>query len=313
MAGLYRLRAYEYGMLNKFEDAEKDFKESIILEPKISRAYFGLANVQENLGKFDDAIKNIGVCIRLRPDYDLPYKIRAWLFLSIKSDFLDAIKDDDKVLEIKPDSTTYFYRGIAYFYLNQFDKGMEDVKKAYQLGFRPSEIEAGIVDQFQNPHRNEKLDFLNGIELIKPQGYMNYGKTLSLNVNSYTLIKFKVSNMKIFNIAIGNVMVNLLGVNIDWDFHPRFDLLLLQGISGLSSDAIISNEHKITINNQQWWVFDVNFEGDSKSEFTYHGFLTAYHQTLFFVITSYGGRNVSSQEIVEFTQDVNFLLNQIKG
>ena len=87
--------------LKEFEDAQKNWKQSIKINPTYFDAYNNLINALLNLEKYDEALIYIHKAIKIEPEnYELYHK-QGNLFL--KNKIKEAIKNFDKALQIKID------------------------------------------------------------------------------------------------------------------------------------------------------------------------------------------------------------------
>jgi tetratricopeptide (TPR) repeat protein len=104
----------------------RDFNTAISLRPDYVKAYNGRGLVNENLKRYDDAIRDFGKCLEIKPDYHKAYNNRSvsllLLFYTVcltmsnlthraivfddLGDHTRAIADYTKATELHP---TYFY------------------------------------------------------------------------------------------------------------------------------------------------------------------------------------------------------------
>ncbi len=118
--------------LNKFEQAELDFRNTIQKDKKIIEAYVGLA---ESLYKQDKLNEALGVCMNTigkNDSYKPAYILRAKIYQK-KVDFPNAINDLSKVIMLFPNdpdiNQIYLTRGDLYFDFNQHLNAINDYAK----------------------------------------------------------------------------------------------------------------------------------------------------------------------------------------
>ena len=154
---LLQLRANCYAEVGETKKAIKDYKAIVKFDQKDPVVYYNLGVTYLKLAKFKDAIMAYSHSVQLKPDYINAYQGRATAktyindYESAIEDFTPAIKgrgvakcminryneavnDFSYILELQPDDgLAYYYRGLAYYSLNQTYKGCNDIEKASQL------------------------------------------------------------------------------------------------------------------------------------------------------------------------------------
>jgi len=126
--------------LEKYSDAQREFKMAIQLNKNYSRAYTGLALVNIFTGKLDSALENLtsgSECAASNEDrlfvnvgkiryYTVSKADTGWLE-SATAHFDEAVKIDAKY------SPAYYYMGLAYKEGLQFDKAAEMFARVVQI------------------------------------------------------------------------------------------------------------------------------------------------------------------------------------
>lgn len=126
--------------LEKYSDAQREFKMAIQLDKNYSKAYTGLALVNIFTGKMDSALENLMsgsqyamsnedklfVNVSKIRYYSLSKTDTKWLESAV-AQFEEAVKTDPKY------SPAYYYMGFAYKEGLQFDKAAEMFAKVVQI------------------------------------------------------------------------------------------------------------------------------------------------------------------------------------
>lgn len=90
-----------------------------------SDAYLKLKN-------YEEAIKDYSEDIKLASNPLLGYKKRSIAYFELQ-DEENSINDFTKVIELKPTSNNYYYRGNAYFQFKKYQNAIDDYTKAIEL------------------------------------------------------------------------------------------------------------------------------------------------------------------------------------
>ena len=100
----------------------------------------------------DRAIADFTKAIQLNSNYTDAYYYRGMAY-SDKGDFGHAVADFTKVIEARPDAVVYCYRGMAWLYLEEWEKAKADLIIAKEQGIEkygiplPPEIAAMLTPQ----------------------------------------------------------------------------------------------------------------------------------------------------------------------
>ena len=151
---LYLSRAVEFAIVQDYSSAIEDINKTLILsdnnsDPNIIISYFLRANwrykqleYQRATGELTDAnkldfeliLRDLDQVIRLQPDFAFAYYNKANI-LCTQKDFQDAIKYYTSAIENDQDfAEAYFNRGLTYIFINETEKGLDDLSKAGELG-----------------------------------------------------------------------------------------------------------------------------------------------------------------------------------
>ena len=173
-ASLYFGRAMDFMLVQDYENALKDLKQVISLKPDMLLAHFARAIIRSKqmeynrlqrepgvmdtgtglnlpeLGniagkprmpeistksiEYDEILKEYETIIRINPDFIYAYYNRAEIF-SLEKDYRAAIADYSKAIELEPQfAEAYFNRGISRLAIGETASGLDDLRKAGELG-----------------------------------------------------------------------------------------------------------------------------------------------------------------------------------
>jgi tetratricopeptide (TPR) repeat protein len=84
--------------------------------------------------EYEGILKEYEEIIRLNPDFIYAWYNRAEIF-SLEKDYRAAIADYNKAIELEPQfAEAYFNRGIARLSIGETASGLDDIRKAGELG-----------------------------------------------------------------------------------------------------------------------------------------------------------------------------------
>ncbi|MBI4713232.1 MAG: tetratricopeptide repeat protein [Planctomycetes bacterium] len=143
------LNHYLYGRLLEGAALEKEFSTALELEQKSPDTllrfwiYYGLAQFYKDGQKWDDAIKYLGDCLKLRPDYTEAQHYSA-LCVYQKGDIDKAIGQWDKVIAVNPDyADARLGKATALKAQGKFDQAIKELEviikkdEAYWNAYEP--------------------------------------------------------------------------------------------------------------------------------------------------------------------------------
>ncbi len=94
----------------------------------------GLPTQDKDKIEYDQILDYYSRAIALAPKFEYAYFNRAEIKAS-QQDYKSAIADYDEVLKIDPElAEAYFNRGLCYLSIQQVDKGVDDLRRAGELG-----------------------------------------------------------------------------------------------------------------------------------------------------------------------------------
>ena len=198
---LYRITLLEYSVKKYYKKIKADINRMIEISSKdtmqLAQCYQSLAILEQQNNNEELALQGIEKAISLRPNYyffnyikclillkfqtnkAMPYieeyitkyptvlnfRFAKVQYLENHSEYLKALVEVDKMLEI---DTTYFshtIKGIIYYRLNNFDKSCEEMNKAIKLGYDMSkyQLNAFCTGSFGEDEKETIMDKLKYI------------------------------------------------------------------------------------------------------------------------------------------------------
>ncbi|MBX9688896.1 MAG: tetratricopeptide repeat protein [Candidatus Obscuribacterales bacterium] len=121
----------KYLYLDDNEGALLDFDGSLSLF-KDATNYWYRGQIYEEQKNFELAIKDFSSAIELDSGFVKAYRDRAFAYTQLRRD-RDALKDYNTVIAANPIDTDYLNRGLIFFDLENFEKSVQDLRKAASL------------------------------------------------------------------------------------------------------------------------------------------------------------------------------------
>jgi len=107
--------------------AEKEFLESIEINPNYSNGYLFYADYLTMLGKFDQARVYLDKAIELFPNALINYHVSSGIYFDLGK-FEEALKENEKLLEIDKNFKPSYWRKFAiYFYMGEGLKAINEL------------------------------------------------------------------------------------------------------------------------------------------------------------------------------------------
>lgn len=175
-ASLYFGRGMDFMLIQDYENALKDIRRAVDLDPNLLLAHFAWAVIRtkqveydrlqsepimmdKNMGidlpvpagkgigskpklpeisvksiEYEEILREYETIIRLDPDFMYAYYNRAEIF-TLEKDYRAAIDDYTRAIKIEPQfAEAYFNRGIARLSIGETQNGLDDLRKAGELG-----------------------------------------------------------------------------------------------------------------------------------------------------------------------------------
>jgi tetratricopeptide (TPR) repeat protein len=137
---------------NKNKEALEFFDKILELVPKsnFKDLYVNKGTALARLGKYQKAIDNYNLAIKLNANYEMVYLNKGISLLMLGRN-LEAIENFDKVIEFNPNSyDAYNNKGAALGYLNKYQEAIDNYNKAIELN-----------PKYFEPHKNKFCPLYN--------------------------------------------------------------------------------------------------------------------------------------------------------
>lgn len=177
-ADLYLRRAKAYFELGQYQSAGNDLDHFLKLRPSDPEGRCRRVGVLFQVGKPREGMAEIHSIIKDHPHYAPAYAILAAAYGQQK-DYKMSIKFNTAAIRIDDSfELSYYNRAIAYFYLKEYNKALDDINKSIEL------------IPFRSSQRPECPYILRGDLLRKlgrsPQAIVNYVIARRLNPRSHS-------------------------------------------------------------------------------------------------------------------------------
>lgn len=121
-----------------FPGAIKKYTEAIAVYPFIPEVYFNRAVVNRSLRNFEASVKDLEALLDLKPNLPLPLWAdfyHVWgLVLQEKGDYELALDRLNKAIQLSPENPTmYNGRGNTFFFLKRHDEAMRDYNRSIEI------------------------------------------------------------------------------------------------------------------------------------------------------------------------------------
>ena len=129
----YTNRGNYYRRAGRLEEARRDYRQALAMNPRVASNWYNQAVVFAKLGSEDSAIVSLGRAIELEPR-----DVRAWNDRGVmrmkKGDTAGAVGDFTRAIELDPRSwNAYSNRALAYEKLGKKEQALADRRKAEAL------------------------------------------------------------------------------------------------------------------------------------------------------------------------------------
>jgi tetratricopeptide (TPR) repeat protein len=132
----YNNRGLAFEELGQYEEAMKDFNKAIDLDPQEAYAYNNRGIVYRKLGQFEAAFEDYNKTIELDPQYADTYYNRGYGYERLGQNE-KAIRDYTKAIELDPQNAgNYYARGNCYRKLGQYETAIQNYNKSIALDSR---------------------------------------------------------------------------------------------------------------------------------------------------------------------------------
>jgi len=138
----YEERANVYYYLEELDKALDDVERSIFLRPTMDRSYRLRSKIYYRKGEIEEALADLHTAQLLKPADSATRRWKEWAaknylnqgHIAFKSDFNLAIEKYDIAISFDPEAAeTYYWRGVAYYRLKQFEPALSDLETSIDL------------------------------------------------------------------------------------------------------------------------------------------------------------------------------------
>ena len=178
--------------LKRYEEAEKEYREAIKINPDYAYTHNNLGNLLQNLKRYEEAENEYREAIKINPDYAEIHNNLGNLLQNLKR-YEEAEKEYREAIKINPnDILAHQNISELYFVIKDYKKSLEYAEKSLEIS---KEIKYKIISKFlilinlialERKCEKEKKEFLNFIRENK--GYQLTWK--------FETIKERIKEMK---------------------------------------------------------------------------------------------------------------------
>ena len=131
--------------LEKFDEAQNNYRQAILLEQNYTEAYYNLANLLNKLGRFDEAEINYIQAIKLRPNFAEAFNNLANLLKELRR-FDEAEINYIQAIKLRPNFAEAFNNlGNLLKELRRFNESIINFKKSLKINPELVTAEAEIL------------------------------------------------------------------------------------------------------------------------------------------------------------------------
>ena len=143
-------RASAHRKMNQFEASVEDCNRAIKLGREEPRGYFCLGQSYLFMKQWDNAIKQFNQTIRLKSGFSLAYEGRANALMNLQQ-YQRAVDDFTIALRNRKSNPLYMRRAQAYMQLGQYEKAIQDYDQA--ISCVPMRLAATPCARMRNKRR----------------------------------------------------------------------------------------------------------------------------------------------------------------
>ncbi|MBW4569956.1 MAG: tetratricopeptide repeat protein [Tolypothrix carrinoi HA7290-LM1] len=204
-------RGYIYRLMQRYEEALKDFDPAIELNPKYDWAIAGRAYTYCSMKRYEEALKYFDCAIELNPKYDWAIGHRGDTYRLMER-YEEALKDFDRAIELNPKSDwAIAQRGETYRLMKRYEEALKDFDCAIELNpkYDWAITQRGETYRLMKRYEEALKDFDCAIEL-NPK----YDWAIAQRGETYRLMKRYEEALKDFDCAI--------------ELNPKYDWAIAQ-------------------------------------------------------------------------------------
>lgn len=274
-ASLYQERGDFYFNIKDYDQADRDYKQYITMEPSDPTGYMGLGRNEKARGRYGEAVKWFDKALQYRSsDYSKGYSFRAECYIRLGR-FDEAASDIVTALAIDQDNKAYYhmheladssYRTIVgrlkvqadkepnnsswYYYLGTVSEQVKKYNKAIEYYTSGVKIDGNdafygrIAECYKEKGMYGKaLDYIN-LAIEKDSGYLNYRTTRFL-------INYELNNLP----AVIEDLDYCISRNDDNQYWYYYRRGWYKELSGDIDGAIEDYTSSITLNQDYAYVY----------------------------------------------------------
>jgi tetratricopeptide (TPR) repeat protein len=234
-------RGETYRLMERYEEALKDFDQAIELNPKYDWAIANRGYTYRLMERYEEALKDFNCAIELNPKYDWAIAHRGKTYRSMKR-YEEALKDFDCAIELNSKlDWTIANRGYTYRLMERYQEALKDFAQAIELNPKFDWAIAHRGKTYRSMKRYEEAlkDFDCAIEL-------NPKSQWAIALRGYAYLMLKRYNEALENL---NCAINLKPDN-DWHLYSR--ALAYQALNQVDKARIdLNNATKLAQQNYQ--------------------------------------------------------------
>ena len=153
-----------YHQLGRYDDAEREFKRSMSLNPRDHCAYDQSGRMYYDLGKYPEAIAAFKRALTLSPSYGTYlYLANSYVYAR---DFEPAVDAYKKALQLNPKYVrAHSQLGIAYDYMGRFKEAAAEYEQAVKLDPDDHGARSSLIYAYMNLHN--KTAALEQYEILR--------------------------------------------------------------------------------------------------------------------------------------------------
>lgn len=152
-----------YDDLGDYDKALEYCNQAIALDSVKANYLYEKANILDNAGRTQEAIKTMSDYIANTPDEPAGYYQRGW-FKDHSGDIEGALEDYTMAITLQPNEAyAYLNRGVLYRLKGENDKAESDFKQVVRLDSIPEEAECSFYAYYYLGQKDKAIEILNTI------------------------------------------------------------------------------------------------------------------------------------------------------
>lgn len=152
-----------YDDLGDYDKALEYCNQAIALDSVKANYLYEKANILDNAGRTQEAIKTMSDYIANTPDEPAGYYQRGW-FKDHSGDIEGALEDYTMAITLQPNEAyAYLNRGVLYRLKGENDKAESDFKQVVRLDSIPEDAECSFYAYYYLGQKNKAIEILNTI------------------------------------------------------------------------------------------------------------------------------------------------------